>query len=86
MTMTVKNEGYPARLACEDCGCELGGRREGEPSRAALPHIYYEGGVGFDLWTHVLDVDEPPLVINLDDGCHCHDAYLRLQHHAYDPR
>ncbi len=86
MTATVKVPGYPDRLACEACGCQLVARRTDEPWRSALPDVYYGRGLstGFNAWTHVLEVDEPPIHVNLDDGCPCHASYLTLLRNHYD--
>lgn len=71
MTAIVKVDGYPDRLACEACGCELAARREGEPWR------YVQVGNQND-WTGIVEVDERPVHLSLDDGCHCHDSFLQL--------
>lgn len=77
MTVTIRYPGYPDRLACEHCGCTIAAKRDGEPWRYVLATNTSE-------WTGVLEVDEPPIHLDLGDGCPCHDAYLALQRNHYD--
>lgn len=71
MTALVHHPGHPDRLACEQCGCELAAKRSGEPWR------YVQVGNVSD-WTGILEVDEPPIHLDLDDGCPCHESYLAI--------
>ena len=75
MTALVHHPGYPDRLACEKCGCEVAARRDGEAWRTALTE---RGGGPMEGWTHLLHVDEPPVHLDLTDGCPCHDTYNQL--------
>ncbi len=80
MTALIQQDGHPDLLACEHCGCHIAARRTGMPWQAVVPG----GGYAEDGWIREVGVDEPPLHVDLNDGCPCHDAYNRLQRNGYD--
>ena len=66
MTAIVRARGFPNRLACERCACEIGQLKDGvllPLSRASQDPRDFEPG-------------EPSLHLADDCPCSCHEAFL----------
>jgi hypothetical protein len=82
MTVTVKYDGYPDRLACEVCSCEVGAL--GRPTWVAYDlatGLYgWHTGAGY----RAPDVDEPPIHCDAECGCRCHGTARAFLRNHYD--
>ncbi len=90
MTVTVKYPGWPDRLACPECHCEVGPL--GRPNWVAydLSSDSYFVSSGASRLSPTAagyrgpDVDEPPIRCDIHDGCRCHESAVAMLRNHYD--
>lgn len=85
MTMIVKRDGQPDRLACEYCRCEIGfGAGDPLPKRARTEQQQYDEGSPGHPTTPLaeMDAEEPPIRFEQSCPCRCHDNWRIMHGHA----